>query len=218
MTGARTRRRARSRWPVSVVVVVLNAAVQAGLVARDPVPAPAWTFALRVLASLAAMVLSTWVLIAAAVNGTAGDQARSFGTRLRPAGLAWTAGWALVALAVAVIYPLAVPLLLLLAALILPAAVGGARHPIRAVVSGIRRAPLRALVATAVFLACCALSVAVALALGFFITGMVAAAATWLWFGLIAALLLALFARLVHLPAPTGPGPVPIDEEASSHV
>jgi hypothetical protein len=202
MTDVRPHRRARSGWPVSAVVIVLDAAVQAALVADDPVPAGTWMFALRAVASLAAMVLSIWIVTAAAVMQTAKGPAPSVGTNLRLAGLAWTAGSAVLAVAVAVIYPLAVPLVLLLAAVVLPAAVGGARHPIGTACSAIRRAPVRSLVATIIFLVCCAITFALALAAAFFVTGVVAAALTWLWFGLVATLILALFADLDRRPVP----------------
>ncbi len=168
-------------WRSWTVVVVGNALVQGLLVLGDPMATTSWAFAARVLVSAAAVLLTVAFLVAVARSGALGARTG------RPSGalLGWTTGLGVLVGAVAVVYPWVVPVLLVLG--VVPLTAVAERAPL-GYGAGPLRHPRPALTVVA-FVLLATLGWPVALVLGFFVTGPVAAAATWLWFGLTAALI-----------------------------
>ena len=172
-------------WRVWVPVVVLNTAVQALLVAPFATPAASVVFVLLVLASLAGVVVSVGLVGAAFRSAlTGGPQWPSWGEWLAvlPLTLAVSAS-ALVAAW------LAIPALTV-AAIMLPAVFGVPQRT--AWGFGLfAQAPLRGILLTLMTFALVALLWFAALMFGFFVTGWVGAALTWLVFGVVGAFVLA---------------------------
>lgn len=181
-------------WRMWLPVVVVNAAVQAVLVAGDPVPTTSVTFAALVVVSSAAVVLTVAALTAAAQQAAAGGRWWTAPPRLRLVG--WTLGIAVLVGAVAVAVPWVTPPLLVLGAAPL-AAVAAGRHA-RDGWAPWRQAPIRTTLTTVALAGLAMLSWPVALVLGFFVTGTAGAAATWLWFGVVAALVSTVWATAVR--------------------
>ena len=187
---------AASGWRIFVPVVVGDAAAQALLVASDPVPELSWGFAGLVAGSLLAVLLAVWLTVcvaSAAVDGLPRQGVAR--ARQRPLVLAWAAGFGALAIGAAVLQPLAAPLALILGAFVLAAAAAGDRSP-AAGFRPIMRAPVRYALAVLAALVAAAVTWALALVLGLFVTGVLAAAWTWLWFGLISTLALCLWCSL----------------------
>lgn len=186
-------------WRVFLPVVLLTAVAQALLVLADPVPAVGWSFAGLALASFA-VVVAAITLIAAAGAG-----------RVRPVLPAWVAGLGLVAAAAAVLSPWLAPPLLLAGALVLPPVADGAPRPVRTAFRAFRLMPARAVAGLLVLLVVAVLSWAAALLSGLLVTGPLSAALTWLWFGVLAVLVLGwstgLYRRAADLSRPVGGTP-----------
>ncbi|GAB2911080.1 hypothetical protein GCM10027047_06670 [Rhodococcus aerolatus] len=153
-------------------VVVAHAVVQALLVVGDPVPATAPAFLGRLAASVVAVAVAGWLLARRVRPG-----ARA--ARPSPHALVgWLVAVVLVA-AAAVVHPLVGALAVVVA---LPLLTGAGRS--------LRRHPGRTVVAVVLTVAALVLTWVVSLLLGLFVTGVLGAGATWLWTGLVAALLL----------------------------
>lgn len=186
-------------WRVFLPVVLLTAVAQALLVLADPVPAVGWSFAGLALASFA-VVVAAITLIAAAGAG-----------RVRPALPVWVAGLGLVIGAAAVLSPWLAPPLLLVGALVLPPVADGAPRPVRTAFRAFRVIPARAVAGLLVLLVVAVLSWAAALLSGLLVTGPLSAAVTWLWFGVLAVLVLgwstALYRRAADLSRRVGERP-----------
>lgn len=172
-------------WRVWVPAVVLNTAVQALLVVPFATPAASVVFVLLALASLAGVVASV-ALVASAFRSALG------GGRRWPTWGEWLAVLLLTVAvsASALVASWLVILALAVAAIMLPAIFG---VPLRTAwgFGLFARAPLRGILLTLMTLALVALLWFAALMLGFFVTGWVGAALTWLVFGVVGALVLA---------------------------
>jgi hypothetical protein len=160
-------------WRVYLPVTVVLAAIQVLLVSGDPAPAFTWSFVALFFVSLVAVFLAVWLTLRTA-TGAAGSRLSSLG---------WLAGAGLLALVTAVVEPLLLPVALALGLLVLPPAAAGDGNPIAAGWRSLRRAPWRYVLAFVVLLALAGLSWVVALLLGLFVTGVLSAGLSWLWFG-----------------------------------
>lgn len=172
-------------WRVWVPVALLNTAVQALLVVPLTTPATSVVFVLLALGSLAGVVASV-ALVAAAFRSALGAGRRwpTWGEWLAVLLLTVAVSASAVVASWLVIPALAV------AAIMLPAVFGVPQRT--AWGFGLfARAPLRGILLTLLTLALVALLWFAALMFGFFVTGWVGAALTWLVFGLVGAFILA---------------------------
>lgn len=160
-----------------VPVVVGNAAVQAALVAGNPAPLPSPVFVLAVVASFVVLVL------AVAFTITAPRLPRTRVLLSSTAAVLAVVGFSLLT-------PLLVPVGVALVLLVLPAAAVG--RPLSGFVV-FRRGPVRTVLAVIAAMALVVLGWVVALLLGFFVTGVVASALTWLCFGVTGVVLITWF-------------------------
>lgn len=172
-------------WRLWVPVVVVNTALQALLVVPFATPAVSVVFVLLALASLAGVAAGV-ALVAASFRAALGGGAR------RPSSGEWLAVLLLTvavsASALAAAW-LVIPAVAV-AAFMLPAVFGTPQRT--AWGFGLfARAPLRGILLTLVTLALAAALWFAALMFGFFVTGWVGAALTWLVFGLVGVLVLA---------------------------
>ena len=172
-------------WRVWVPVIVLNTAVQALLVVPFVTPAASVVFVLLAHASLAGVVASV-ALVAAAFRSALGAGKRW---------PSWGEWLAVLLLTVAVSASalvaswLVIPALTV-AAIMLPAVFGVPQRT--AWGFGLfARAPLRGILLTLMTLALVAVLWFAALMFGFFVTGWVGAALTWLVFGVVGAFIVA---------------------------
>ncbi|OZC62731.1 hypothetical protein CH306_19480 [Rhodococcus sp. 15-725-2-2b] len=187
---------------VLAAVVVVSALVQALTVLGDPVPTSSLGFAGLVAASAAALVIALWITASTALDVVDGKASGALGRAWRrPRVLVWCVVLTLVAVALAILFPLLPAIVILVALLILPAAVDGNRNPFRAALHMVRWSPGRCAVAAVVTILAYVLGWVVPLLLGFFVTGVVAAFVTWLWFGANTAALLVLWSRLYRRAA-----------------
>ena len=172
-------------WRVWVPVVVLNTAVQALLVVPFVTPAASVVFVLLAHASLAGVVASV-ALVAAAFRSALGAGKRW------PSWGEWIAVLLLtvaVSASALVASWLVIPALAV-AAIMLPAVFGIPQRT--AWGFGLfARAPLRGILLTLMTLALVAVLWFAALMFGFFVTGWVGAALTWLVFGVVGAFIVA---------------------------
>ncbi|OZD61287.1 hypothetical protein CH272_04635 [Rhodococcus sp. 05-340-1] len=182
---------------VLALVAVVSALVQALTVLGDPVPTSSVGFAALLLASVAAVVLALWITASTALD-VVDSNARGALSRAwrRPRVLVWCVALTGVAVALAILFPLLPIIVILVALLILPGVADGQRHPFRAASATVRQSPGRCAVAAFVTILAFVLAWVVALVLGFFVTGVVAAFLTWVWFGANAAVLLVYWSRL----------------------
>ncbi len=177
-------------WRVFLPVVVADAVIQALLVASDPVPTFSIGFGALVVTSAAAVVIALWcsaVAAEAAVGGV--PRAAPARIRQRPAVAVWVLGVGLVAALAGLVQPLLAPLVLVLGGFVLAAAATGRRNALTGL-QVLWRSPLRSMVTVVLAVLAFALSWIVALVLGLFLTGVAAAALTWVWLGVVSTLLL----------------------------
>ncbi|GAA0992362.1 hypothetical protein GCM10009563_06610 [Subtercola frigoramans] len=188
-----------------VLLILLNAAVQALLVAGDPIPGVSWWFAVLVLLSFAAVTVTVW-LGCALLEPLLYDGADRRPARLRL--LVWSAASVAIAAIAGVIVPALAVLPALLAAFVLPPVARGSKAPSHHAASVFRRHPVRAVITAIGGVVLLVLSCLAALLLGFFITGWLAAGLTWVCFGLAGALLVSttssLFRHSMNRPSRRG--------------
>lgn len=175
-------------WRAHVPAVAVGAAAQAALVAGDPEPGASGVFALLVGASVVVLVTSVAVVAGGALAAV--DK-----TPFRIPGALWL--WSVVCVIVAfgaslLAAPL-VPLAVGFALLVLPAAADGYVNPFSHAFAVFRSGALRTIAALVAALALLLVSWLAALLLGFFVTGPLASALTWLWFGVTGVVLLTWF-------------------------
>ena len=177
-------------WRVFVPVIVINAAVQAATVISDPVPAATVQFAALLAVSTLSVIVAIWLVFAGA--RAAVHEVR--GWRARWLLLLWAA-ISVVATVVASLIIGALAIVPLLAALIVLSTVADGASP-QTAFRGIARAPLAYSVSLVVALVVIALCWVAALLLGFLVTGVASAFATWLLFGAVAVVLACRFSVL----------------------
>lgn len=172
-------------WLIMAATVVVGAGVQAATAAPGLGDESSGPFVVAALASFVALVVEG-ALLAWAAHAVVH---RSRLGRL-PLGLV---GWSLVVvLVLSVVSVLVAPavLLVLVAALcVLPAAAAGERNALKGF-RVFRRTPLRTVLAALAVVLLGVLSWLVALVAGFFLTGALGGAVTWVWFGALSALVL----------------------------
>lgn len=176
--------------PVTVPVVIANALVQALLTVGDPAPEAGWGFALRVTVSGVAMIVALWMVVGATATAVRPDERFSAPPVRLLAGSALAVLLGVLAGVLSPILPIviasaALPLLSTLA--VTPR--GAARHTLA-------HSPGRAALALLVTVLVLLVNWIVALILGFFVTGPVSAALTWVVFGVSATLLAAWWATV----------------------
>ncbi|QII01709.1 hypothetical protein BH92_19175 [Rhodococcoides fascians A21d2] len=187
---------------VLAAVVVVSALIQALTVLGDPVPTSSLGFAGLVLASVAAVILALWITASTALDVVDGNASGALSRAWRrPVVLVWCVGLTGVAVALAILFPLLPAVVILVALLLLPAAVDGHRNPFVGALHTVQRSSGRCAVAAVVTTLAYVLGWVVTLVLGFFVTGVVAAFLTWLWFGTTAAVLLVYWSRLYRRAA-----------------
>ena len=171
-------------------------AVQVLLLLSNPVPALNWGFVALTVGSLLAVVLATTLSASAAVAAVSGGPS---GIRTVPAVFGWALLTGLLTAVVAVAELPLTPVVLLLAIPGLPALAAG--QPVMTGYRRIARLPWHYLFAALLTVALMVLSWALALVLGVFLTGLLAAAALWLWLGVCLIVLLCLFSSLYRRAA-----------------
>jgi len=192
VTTATERRPSLARaWLVLLAAVVVGALLQGASAIPGLGTAAAGWFAAQVVASVVVLVAEVAVLAWAA----RAIALRSALGRLTATLVAWSAIVVVVTAAVAVVLPFAVPLVLVVALCLLVESAAGGRNALRGL-RVFRCTPLRAVLSALVVVVAAALSWVVALVAGFFLTGALGGAATWLWFGAVAGLLLVRWTRL----------------------
>lgn len=185
-------------WRVLVPAILGNAAVQALLVIGDPVSAPDPAFAARVAASAVALVLTIAVVTVGALAAVDGRPPAGGRGRRRLAPVAgWTAVLGILAGAASVLAVWLGPVVLL-GGLLLPAVAAGPGNPLPPTLRAVRAHPGRAVTILLGFGLLAAVSWVFALLLGLLVTGPIAAAATWVWFGAAATVLLCAGAALLR--------------------
>jgi hypothetical protein len=188
---------------VFVPVIVVEAAVQALLVWSDPVPEWNVGFVGLLLVSLLALLAAVWLTVgaaSAAVDGSGGLVRRAV---TRPAIVAWALAVGVIAVAASLLQLWATPFVLLLGSFVLPAAaVTDDGNLFARAYRPVVRTPLRWLLAVLAAVALAVVTWVVALLFGFFITGALGAALTWLWFGVAATFVLALWCSLYRRATP----------------
>lgn len=140
-------------------------------------------------------VLASAVLLMAQLAAIAAAAARVAGARpsWRAATL-WTAVVTVGGMLLAVLIPLALPLVVVAALCVLSAVSVG--HGPQTAFAVFRRVPARAITASVVSILLSASTWVVALLCGFFVAGVVGGVAMWLWFGAVATLQLVWWSRL----------------------
>lgn len=186
-------------WRVFMPVVVGNAVVQAATTVPFLTPGEGLGFVALAVVSAAALVVGAVLIVAAAaaVAGVAGVS----GSRVRMPRRLWLAASVsvvLVGTAAVTLYPL-VPVVLTLAFIVLP---GLARGELSSGFVAFVSHPGRAVLLTVLTLLTVALLWVGALLLGFFITGAVSAALTWLAFGAAAVELAKAWAAMAERASP----------------
>lgn len=187
---------------VLAAVVVVSALVQALTVLGDPVPTSSLGFAGLVAASAVALVIALWITASTALDVADGTALGVLGRAWRRRRvLVWCVVLTGVAVALAIVFPLLPIIVILVALLVLPAVADGQQIPFRAASATVRQSPGRCAIAAVVTILAYVLAWVVALVLGFFVTGVVAAFVTWLWLGANTAALLVLWSRLYRRAA-----------------
>ncbi|MDI9915661.1 hypothetical protein [Rhodococcus sp. IEGM 1379] len=167
-----------------VPTILVGAVIQALLVLGDPVPTTSWWFAARVLASASVLILSLWLTMSFAAHTDT-----PFSSRLLLA--------ATVTVLCGIVAGILNPILpLLVAVMSLPVLSAAAAGPLKEVTRTITFAPIRTSLGLAGSAVLIIVNVVAGLLLGFFVTGVVAAAITWLVFGISATILATHWASL----------------------
>lgn len=183
-----------------VPVVIVGALVQSLLVVGDPTPEGAWGFALRVAVSGLALIGALWLIVGAAATAVKVDASFSMPSFRLLTGV--TAVVVIGALA-GVLSPI-LPIVVAAAALPLLSAL--AVEPRTTAFRAFKYSPGRALLGVFWTATLFVVNWVIALMLGFFIAGPVAAALTWVAFGFSTAILATYWAAL-HSRAPEQTGP-----------
>lgn len=193
-------------WRVFLPVVLGEAAVQTALLASDPQPEASASFLALLAVSSAALLVAVWLTVAAAsaaVDGDPRDALRR--ARHRPVLLTWALAVGVLAAATSLLVLWLAPIVLLFGAFVLPAvAVDDEGGLFARAVRPLVRTPLRAVLCVLAAIGLAAITWVVALVLGFFLTGLPAAALTWLWFGLVATFVICLWCSLYRRANPVG--------------
>ncbi|CAN5452165.1 hypothetical protein BH10ACT7_BH10ACT7_25100 [soil metagenome] len=184
-------------WRAFAPAVLVGAAAQAALVVGDPEPAGNPVFAVLAIVSFVAVTASVVVVAGGALAATDRRPMRITGSLVL-----WSVVLVLVMVAASVIAAPLVLLAVLLALLLLPAAADGRANPFGSGFAVFRGGALRAVGAMLVALLLLLASWAIAFALGFFVTGVLASAITWLWFGIVGVVLLCWFSARYRRATP----------------
>ncbi len=167
-----------------VPIIVVSAVFQALLVLGNPVPTISWWFSVRVLASVLVLILMLWLTMGFAAYTD---------TRFSPRLLLAVTVAVLCGIVAGVLNPI---LPLLVAVISLPVLSAVAVGPLKAVARTIAFAPIRAFLGSVGSAVLIIANVVAGLLLGFFVTGVVTAALTWLVFGISATILATYWASL----------------------
>lgn len=167
-----------SRALAVVGIVLAHAVLQALTVLGDPVPIVSLGFAASFALSLVLLAVAAWaattLILRAPWHWT---------------GLAWMLGLVVIATALSIVAPVATPLALLVGLVLVPSVIAGT-GPLGGL-RAFRQHPVRHVFGLLGALALIVVGWAAALVLGLFVTGFVAAVATWVVFGALGALVVA---------------------------
>lgn len=173
-------------WRVFAPVVLAQAVVQALLVVADPVPALTPGFVALVVVSASVAIVALWLMVCAASAGVDGTPRRALSRATRhPEMLGSVLAIGVGAVAASALWAGLAALVLTLGMIFLAAQADGRARPWQTV----RGAPWRTALAVLVSIVALLLCWVLAGVLGFFVGGTLAAAGTWLWFGLTATVL-----------------------------
>jgi len=175
--------------------IILGALAQAATAIPGYSGTDSIAFRLATVGSLLVLVLQT-ILIAWAATAIARNSPLG---RLPWALAAWAVLLDAIVVVVATLLPVALPLAWALALVVLPSAATGRWRPLAAF-SPFRRHPWRASAALVVMLLTGVLGVVVGLTTGLFLTGILGGLVLWLWVGVLGALLMLWWARLLLRP------------------
>lgn len=177
--------------------MVVGAGLQAVLVIGDPEPLAGVGFALLVVTSWLVLTASVIVVAGAALSAVDRGPLRVPGSLI-----VWSAVLVLVTVGAALIAAPLVLVAVLLGLVLLPPAADGNAQPFRTGFAVFRHGALRTVGALVVATLLLLLSWAIAFALGFFVTGVLASAITWLWFGIVGVVLLCWFSARYRRATP----------------
>ncbi|MFN3340090.1 MAG: hypothetical protein ACK40Z_10385 [Dietzia sp.] len=180
--------------------MIVGALVQSLLVVGDPTPEGAWGFALRVVVSGLALIGALWLIVGAAATAVRVDASVSMPSIRLLAGVTAVVVTGALAAVLSPILPIVV------AAVALPLLSALAVEPRSTAFRTFRYSPGRALLGVFWIAMLFIANWVIALLLGFFIAGPVAAALTWVVFGFSTAILANYWAAL-HSRAPEQTGP-----------
>jgi hypothetical protein len=181
---------------VWVPVAAAVTAAQALLVAGDPVPVASPGFVVLALASGAVFAIGLWLVSRALTLAIAGEPVRWRSVLTAHPALVW----AIVVVVLLVLLGLLSPYLtvvgLWFGLLVMPLASAGASNPFPAAGHTIRREPVRMVLAALVVAVAWALGALGMLLLGFFVTGPLSVALTWIALTVVGTVVLAVWTDL----------------------
>jgi hypothetical protein len=166
-------------------VIVVNAVLQALTVLGDPVPVGSVGFVASVVASAAVLILATWSALSLVAS------------RWRVSLIGWVAGFVVLTAIVSVLLPWVAVLPIILGAIVLPSIAAGG--PLSDGFRAYGSTPVRHSLLVLLTVVAVVLGWVGALVLGFFVTGFAANVATWVWFGVLGALVLLPWWRLARV-------------------
>lgn len=179
-------------WPVMLAAVLGNAAAQALLILGQPATALDPRFVLRVIGSILALMVAGWLIVSAAGAAAEGRPFRFGGVP----SLLWTVGVIVVAAGSWILSPFAVPFVLVIGMLLLPAS--GGPNVLRSALGVVRHHPWRTLFAALLTIVLSAVVWVLGLITGFFVTGPLGTFLAWVVAGLAVAIAVAVWTAIHH--------------------
>ena len=181
---------------VWVPVAAAVTAAQVLLVVGDPVPAASPGFAAAALASGAVFAIGLWLVSRALTLAIAGEPVRWRSVLTAHPALVWAIVVVVLLALLGLLSPYLTVVGLWFGLLVMPAASAGASNPLPAAGLTIRRQPTRASLAAVVVAVVWALGALGMLLLGFFVTGPLSAALTWIALTVLGTVVLAVWTDL----------------------
>lgn len=181
---------------VWVPVAAAVTAAQVLLVVGDPMPAASPGFVAVALASGAVFAIGLWLVSRALTLAIAGEPVRWRSVLTAHPALVWAIVVVVLLALLGLLSPYLTVVGLWFGLLVMPAASDGASNPLPAAGHTIRRQPTRAILAAVVVAVVWALGALGMLLLGFFVTGPLSAALTWIALTVLGTVVLAVWTDL----------------------
>lgn len=181
---------------VWVPVAAAVTAAQVLLVVGDPVPLASVGFVAAAVGSGAAFAIGAWLVSRALTLAIAGEPVRWRSVLTAHPALLWAVVLVVLLVLLGLLSPYLTVVGLWFALLVMPAASAGASNPLPAAGHTIRRQPVRMLLAALVVAAAWALGALGMLLLGFFVTGPLSVALTWIVLTAVGTVVLAVWTDL----------------------